>query len=453
MGLAVFLPEKELTLFGSAELKKPFKGGKTKQPRPLWNVIVFEWRKARRNGLLKQLYVILTLAVILGYFTIAEQTHQKEIVYMDTLHESKELYEKVWIPDLERMVASGDEFGKEYHEKLLRYERETLEKNKAAIIAFENQDWISFYDYQNHVILQKDSLIEIERSVGGWSEWKDPLSKFTYDVSVAEKNWLKDKNIQPVLSGEYLLTIHDNWQDFQDLQKIRVEENIRIDNSGLYSLYIYFDKYFYFIPLMLFLFLLGAGFANEKGKKKTLQLLKTQPVAEKKIFLGKGIYASTTALISSVGLFAFVILVATVFNRFGDWHYPILRYDSRNFVDAINFEYDGIRTIDGAGHFISLGNYLMESIGLFLCVSLFLISLSIFLSLFFKSQFGLFMTTILIGVIGYVGSRELLIDSAHLSPFTYFDISKITNGEVSALVNNPSITAQSGYLVLLGSRR
>ena len=238
----------------------------------------------------------------------------------------------------------------------------------------------------------------------------------------------------------------------EDFQKIWEEENQRIDNSGLYSLYIYFDKYFYFIPLMLLLFLLGTGFANEKGKKKTLQLLKTQPVAEKKIFLGKGIYASTTALISSVGLFAFVILVATVFNRFGDWHYPILRYDSRSFVDAINFEYDGIRTIDGAGHFISLGNYLMESIGLFLCVLLFLISLSIFLSLFFKSQFGVFTTTILIGVIGYAGSRELLIDSAHLSPFTYFDISKITNGEVSALVNNPSITAQSGYLVLLGSR-
>ena len=199
---------------------------------------------------------------------------------------------------------------------------------------------------------------------------------------------------------------------------------------------------------MLFLFLLGAGFANEKGKKATLQLLKTQPVAEKKIFLGKGIYATITALVSSVGLFSFVILVATVFNRFGDWHYPILRYDSKSFVESINFEYDGIRTIEGSGHFISLGNYLMESIGLFLCVLLFLISLSIFLSLFFKSQFGVFTTTILIGVIGYAGMGTV-IDKAHLSPFTYFDISKITNGEVSALVNNPGITAQSGYLVLL----
>ena len=89
-----------MTLFGSAELKKPFKEGKTKnQHRPLWNVIVFEWRKARRNGLLKQLYIILILAVILGYFAIAEQAHQKETAYMDKLHERKELYEKDLIPE------------------------------------------------------------------------------------------------------------------------------------------------------------------------------------------------------------------------------------------------------------------------------------------------------------------------------------------------------------------
>ena len=44
--------------------------------------------------------------------------------------------------------------------KCLRYERETLEKNKAAILAFENQDWDPFYDYQNHIILTKRILIE-----------------------------------------------------------------------------------------------------------------------------------------------------------------------------------------------------------------------------------------------------------------------------------------------------
>ena len=214
VSLAVFLPEKELTLFGSAELKKPFKEGKTKQHRPLWNVIVFEWRKARRNGLLKQLYIILILAVILGYFAIAERAHQRETAYMDKLQERIEFYEKDLIPNFEQMLELGDEFSKEYNEKMLRYGRETLEKNKVAISAFENQDWGPFYDYQHHIVLQKESINQILKSVGGrFQGGSDSVSDFTYDVSVAEKNWLKDKNIQPVFSGEYVPTIHNNWQD------------------------------------------------------------------------------------------------------------------------------------------------------------------------------------------------------------------------------------------------
>ena len=106
-------------------------------------------------------------------------------------------------------------------------------------------------------------------------------------------------------------------------------ENRKIDNSGLFILHLYFNQYFYFIPMMLFLFLFGAGFSSEKGKRATLQFLKTQPIAEKKVYLGKGIQATVTALFSNLGLFAFVILIATIFNRFGDWHYPILHYDSK----------------------------------------------------------------------------------------------------------------------------
>ena len=88
---------------------------------------------------------------------------------------------------------------------------------------------------------------------------------------------------------------------------------------------------------------------------------------------------------------------------------------------------------------------------LFLIATLFLISLSIFLSLFLKSQMGVFATTILIGVVGYVGSNMLLIDKAHLSPFTYLNIPKIINGEFSALLNNPSITFQNGTMMLFAS--
>ena len=44
--------------------------------------------------------------------------------------------------------------------------QETLEKNKAAILAFEKQDWDPFYDYQSHHILLKQSIDEIFQSFG-----------------------------------------------------------------------------------------------------------------------------------------------------------------------------------------------------------------------------------------------------------------------------------------------
>lgn len=463
--LAGTLPEKEITLLRLTENQKPFKDGETKNElRKVWNMTIFEWRKVQRKGLLKQVYIVLSFVIVIGYFVIAERTHQKEVAYMDELNERSYLLENFDIPLFEELLASSQNAKKdtdegivggisqdpELFEKIIVFYHETIEKNKTAISSYKKQEWLPFYDYQNHEINFLQSINDIYESVGEYNGGEfSHISKFTKDVSIAEKSWLKEKSIQPLLSGEYVPTIHNNWEDSRVPKKDWEEENSKIDNSGLFSLYLYFDKYFYFIPLVLFLFLLGAGFSNEKGKSATLQLLRTQPIAEKKVFLGKGIQSTVTAVLSSIGLFTFVILVATVLNRFGDWDYPILRYDSKRLMDTS--AYAGIRTPEGGGHFIPLGDYLLQSVLLFLCVLLFIIGLSIFISLFLQSQFAVFATAIIIGIAGYVGSIQVISDKAHLSPFTYMNIQKITNGEISALVNNPGINMQMGSLVLLAS--
>lgn len=58
---------------------------------------------------------------------------------------------------------------------------------------------------------------------------------------------------------------------------------------------------------------------------------------------------------------------------------------------------------------------------------------------------------LLVGAGGYIASSRLLADWAHLSPFTYLDIPKIINGEVSTLANNPCINLLTGVLVLAAS--
>ncbi len=71
------------------------------------------------------------------------------------------------------------------------------------------------------------------------------------------------------------------------------------------------------------MFLLGGGFTTEKGKKSTLNFLQTQPIPQKKLFLGKLFNAKVVATLSYIAIFILIIMVATVFNRFGDWQYPV----------------------------------------------------------------------------------------------------------------------------------
>lgn len=459
--LSIKLPEKELSLFGSSENKNPYRRGQTrKSNNAVWTINVLEWRKIRRNGLLKQLYIILSLLVVFGYFVVTEQAKEKESSYLEELVTIAERNINEAAPSIKGSIErveeelklaeeADDEFLIDFYtkeieesENLIASFWDYLEDVKATIVLYKNNNWLAF---QKFLLDQNEEFKKIDEIAQG----PKTISKFTIDVSIAEKEWLIEHNIQPVFGGAFIPTIHDNWQDEPEWKKDWEETNQKIDNSGLFSLYLYFDKYFYFIPMLLFLFLLGAGFASEKGKKATLQLLKTQPITENNIFTGKTIQATLIALLSSLGLITLIILTGTVFNRFGDWDYPILRYVSKRFMSTT--EFTGIRTFEGGGYFISLGNYLVESMTLFLIATLFLISLSIFLSLFLKSQMGVLATTILIGVVGYVGSNMLLIDKAHLSPFTYLNIPKIINGEFSALLNNPSITFQNGMMMLFAS--
>ncbi len=95
--------------------------------------------------------------------------------------------------------------------------------------------------------------------------------------------------------------------------------------------------------------------------------------------------------------------MGTVFERFGDWQYPILNYDSIAEVEAS--DYDGhkvdIEDFTVGFHFMNLGRFLTESIVLLTFVAMFFIALSIFISLFLKREMSVLATTSLIGAAGF----------------------------------------------------
>lgn len=461
---AVLLPERETGLFQSSKSNEPFRDGKTHtMPHPVKKIVIFEWRKMRRQGLMKQLAIILSLLVVIGYLIISQQAHQQEVAYIASLQLEAEQIEHGTIPMFQEMSVeyrkivqaaeeSGDEAGSDNfnllvdeNDKAIEYFHTLVARIQAALTAYDHQKWQPFYDYQ----LFQNQSDNGELESGNFSgSRKNTYGSLTIKASMAEKKWLMERHIQPVFSGAYIPTIYQYWDDNLLKEKKEWQEaNRKVDNSGLFSLYLYFDSYLYFVPMVLLFFLVGAGFAGERGRKATLHLLKTQPIAEKHILLGKLIHALLTVLLGCVWIFGWVVAVATIFNRFGDWNYPILHYDSKSVTELPT--YDGMRAVEGGFHFVPLGDYVMESVVLLLAVLVFFIVLSICLSLIVRSLLGVFSAVLAFGSAGYFVSVYLLPVMAHLSPFTYLNVAKITNGEVATLVNNPGIHALTGIIVLL----
>ena len=455
LGLAIFLPEKNAGDQLSSSPKKPFRNGEpSKRPNALWNIVVFEWRKLQRKRLINQVCILLLLVLAIGYAVLSQQTAKKEAAYLGELQERVRLtkdaiaFSEETIAAYEKLKEETDNefYGDAIHgvEKSIDYYLERESYIKTAIESYKKRDWMPFYEYQ----LYENRIVNEEVDTGGgyMNDLKSIIGTFTAEASIAEKQWLMKRNIQPVLSGEYISTIHHHWGNRLEGQKEWEEANRKVDNSGLFSLYLTLKSYAYFLPAILFLFLLGGGLAAERGKKATLNFLKTQPVADKNVFLGKLVHSILVAVLSCLGLFSMVVLAGTIFKRFGDWNYPILHYDSRSAANSPG--YTGQQSGEFGFHFIPLGEHLLNHVFLFVLVLVFCIVFTIFLSVFLKHTLSVFATALMMLVVGYTASSRFLSDVAHLSPFTYLDIPRVTNGELATLLDNPGVNGTTGGMVL-----
>ncbi|WP_350343405.1 ABC transporter permease [Proteinivorax tanatarense] len=445
VSLAAFKAEKQINLIYSSDRKIPFNNGNTSNTGGLLNVVRFELRKQCRKGLLLKTYVILTVLVLFGYAIFSQQAIQKEEQRIESMNRSITQIKNSFIPNLKQLSDSEEGTEKERLEETIEHYHIKMDKLNSAVDGYKAEDWAPIYGYEIFHL----RFINGELDTGVLDTyWKEDHSQFSIDVSFAEQKWMAEKEIHPVFPNRPNPTVlHSNLRDEQ--KEDFLELHTRVDNSGLYLLYIYFRKYFYFLPMLMFLFLLGGGVAEEKGKRITLNFLKTQPVAEKKIYLSKFINGNIITLLSCLIIFLLVIIIATSLNRFGDWQYPVLHYDSISEAAVEDYTGQRVKLLDYTVgfHFINLGKYLIKSIILFSVVTMFLISLSIFLSLFTKRQVSVCASTVFISAVGYAITNSSKM--AHLSPFTYLNIPKIINGEIATTLNNPSVNFRTGIAVLL----
>ncbi|WP_078598518.1 ABC transporter permease subunit [Evansella clarkii] len=456
ISLNLLIPNKQ-NPFTSVE-KKPFNEITSKYI--LWKMVNFEWRKIKRRGLFKQCMLLLVVFIVIGYTYQTKLAEDNESGYINLLEERAHVLENEYIPFTEEYLSSMEEMVEEMpadmqdeyrdtmisgEEKTLEFYNNRLQNINRALSAYKKEAWGPFIEYQ----LFENRYVNNEFDTHIIDLTLELLGQFTVDVSIAEKEWLIDNDIKPVFSGEFRPTIYHNFGNQITEKNQWLEENKKVDNSGLYILYSYFDNYAYAIPFILFLFLFGGGLADEHGKRKTLHYLKTQPVKVKDIVFGKYLTSTMVSIMSSLSLFIIVIITGGVFNRIGDWKYPILKYDPPSMVNNVN--YTGMEPESGRGfHFINLGEYLIASVVIYTLLIVFFLGLCLLLSLFFKKKLNVFSIAIFIAAAGYILSLHWFGDVSHLSPFTYLNIPKILNGELPTALDNPNFHLYSGIIPLLG---
>lgn len=450
----IFLSKKDMDQKVSV-FHQPFNGGNTQiYPKKLFNFINFEWRKVKRKGLLFQVLTVYTVFIIIGSILLTHETNEKKLTYISELEEMAKDYKTERIPSLKEMVnsnvtdQSNDEFSQELN-TILKIEEDRLEKINNAIEGYNNHNLRPLLDYQFFELQAANGEFDTSRFIQ--SEVKQ-LGQFTVDASLAEKRWLINNQVDPVFSGMYNPTIFMNWT-FEQKEQTKEEwlkQNQKIDNSGLFSLYFYFEQNLYYL-MVIFVFLLGSGLAIERDKRYTIQYLKTQPISSKDIYLGKILSSTMIFIFSWTILLLIILLVGTIAGGIGNWNYPVIYYDSVAEVNSSNYTGHSPLGWNTGFHLGTMGNYLMSNYLLISLVFLFLIVLSIFISLFCKKIFSVFAVSGIITVFGLVFSSKLAPSIAHLIPFTYLTPVKIINGEISVVLNNPNINLTTGSLILTTS--
>lgn len=466
----LFQHYKETTSTGGKELI-PFDKGKVSYARSkVSKMFTFEVRKLRREGQVRRLVLLLFMLIAGGYLIISLSTNKLQrnfinraegsLAFQENLYESQvEYYEKNQTV-LEELRLKGDDLS-DYEEELLEKTegiingmegnlnllKSFVELRKSILQSFQTNDWIVVYDTW---IEELTNWWKSDRHVNVYFTEMGKLSDFTFMASIEQYNWMKEHNLTPVLQGRtppYIWTVYDKFLSPMDQLEWN-RETRKFDNTGLFYLYTFFTTPSSLLFLAMILFVLGVGISAEKGIKRTLTFLKTQPITISSVYLSKTWISIIVGLLITLGSWVVMILLGTIFNRFGDLKYPILFYDTPSLVEQEG--YSGFVAQEGGFHFITMGKYLLETGGLFLTGVIFLIALSLFISLFVRESMTVFVLTVIISIGGYlVGSMTKLSSVAHFLPFTYLNVGKIANGELAIVLENEGVTLLIGFGTLL----
>ncbi|WP_196493822.1 ABC transporter permease [Ornithinibacillus caprae] len=368
------------------------------------------------------------LLFILTYFTY---------VYINTVRaddliinlESMMFTQEQHLQELYDVLESNEgESDRETEQSIETWER-FQERDSKLLQAYEEEDWTTIMELE---IEQYEPGVEMLRNDPYQNVYTWPTF-FSKETLLAQYKWIRDREITPVLRIEEFAwkTAYDEVFDDPIGEEIVKENSIKYSSAGVHFLKSVFQMLFSLIGAILFLFLFADVVTKEGlGRNGPIHLLKTQPIHRQKILVSKFMTVIIVSFMTLLITAILSIMLGVIFDRLGDWDYPVLIYgEERTFT------------------YMNLGTYLLQSFGLFFMILLFCYSILFLFSVITKKTLialGLTLATIIIGI---TWSKESVLSSfAPYIPFHYFSVGEVITNELAVTLEDFTFSFANGMI-------
>lgn len=397
-------------------------------------MIQFEMRKLFRSTFFRIMLLALFLLIVVYYVFVHMNTIRTEDLIRET--ESDIHRDEQPIQELRDAVNSGEIEGNNQIKEDIEFWEQFVSEHKVKLKGYEKEDWATLLklEIENVDHDYESNLYKREYYSSSWP------TLFTQETRLEQNKWLRDKKIVPVLPINLYswLTVYDvvftvsNGPEeiFKDLVE---KHSKKYSSTGVYYLNHVFGLLFGVLGAGFFLFLFGDIVTKEGlGRNGSIFLLQTQPIHRSKIVVSKFITVLILSALILIGTGIISLLLGTVFDRFGDWNYPVLIYGE---------EY--------MHSFMNMGTFLIKSMGLFFMILVFCFSLLFLFSVLTKKALialGLTLVTLFMGI--RLSEESVLSSFAPYVPFHYFSAPQVVSMELAATLKNFSFTFTNGLAVL-----
>lgn len=387
------------------------------------DLIFFEIKKS-----IKTLYfimLIIALISFISFYFIYSYTHTERV---DDYINKNETIKSNFQLTMDKL-RNAEENGTDNTEEMDFFINQIKELDILSEAA-RNHDWSTIL---NHEIAIGEDLVNV--SIQNVYTWP---THFTNEVVYEKNKWLLEHNIKPVfpIHNNSEITVYDSVFNTEADEEIAHDFSNKHDSSSVYFLYLLFGVSLNFGGAIFFLFLFGNMITREGlSRNGPIFLLGTLPLKNWKIIWSKLITVASLTLLVLLATSLWGGFLSIIFDRFGDWNYPVLVYEP-----------------DASFQFMEMGTVILLSLLLFFVVLIFCYSWLFLYSVLVKQTFMTIVLTIMTLSLGVLISGSDIVRTqalAQLNPFHYFHIIDIVTMKYAVTAENFDLNIKNGIFSLV----